>query len=112
MLILSITKLGLFFQITHQKNSGFTLNFPFAFLLLPYLKIGFVWLCFSPLSKDKIPHNSLSYRHLCPFWFLKIGFVFSNCVFDPQQCWGLRLALFFSSLKASKFINTLLYKSL
>jgi len=39
--ILSVTKLGLFFQITHQKNSGFTLIFPFAFLLLPYLKIGF-----------------------------------------------------------------------
>ena len=59
---MAFQKLALFFQIAHQRNSGFTLIFPFAFLLLPFPKIGFVFHRPKPLKIAKYPINL--YYHL------------------------------------------------
>jgi hypothetical protein len=53
------------------------------------LKIGFVWVCFPAFPDGIYFHNLLSNKTLRPFTRGQIGFVFSNCVFNPQKIWGL-----------------------
>jgi len=69
------------------------------------LKIGFVWLCFPGFREGICFHNLLSKKTLRSLEQAQIGFVFSNCVFNPQKIWGLNnigfeLALFFRRSKA------------
>jgi len=51
--------------------------------------IGFVWLCFFAASNRKYFHILFTNEHLTRFAYFKIGFVFSNRVFNPQKIWGL-----------------------
>ena len=88
-------KLALFFQIACWRNSGFILILPFALLLLPFLKIGFVWLCFL-LPKTAQNHQnlrkSLLLLTLYRFAYFNIGFVFSNSTHSTR--FGFNISTF------------------
>ena len=115
-------KLALFFQIAQGRNSRIALIFPFAFLLLIFPKIGFVfsnalthadrcpwdslwrtqneqigfdWLCFFSRPRTPFFHNILYNRYIRSFYISKIGFVFSNSFSQYAERNTNKLALFF-----------------
>jgi len=102
--------LGVFF---FSQDCDFSVSWPFLYLCLSlkiscflhalsrqadktkspkfgnWLCLALNWLCFIADPADQNLHKLLSLQNICNSNLSKIGFVFSNWVFNPQKIWGL-----------------------